>query len=321
MLNTLNPVIVTEPATDIRIKETNRCSWDCKWCHHEGSNINRDLQLNSSLLVFLSSMKRELGISSLHLTGGEPTLHPDLPDHIRAYAQMGFEVSLTSNGSNPALWQTLRDAGLGRANFSLHTLNAKSFAQFHTNTRTEIWARNALRRTCDSILIAQSLGIVVNVNTTIVNSSSEWKPIYDFCKRENIPWRAQNELSSPTAIHAIGEIVQAVNGSLVKRIKKGPTSRISHEYVDGDGYVFRVKLIEPTYLDNLCSNCKVKDLCTESFYTIRLEPAGEDSCEVRLCLHRSDAGSVLSPTEFTKSPVFAEIKKKYREQYCLSHLN
>jgi len=322
MLDTLSVLTVTEPANDIRIKVTNRCSWDCKWCHREGSNLDQDLQLNSPLRGFLMSMKEELGITAIHLTGGEPTLHPGLPNQIEEYSKMGFEVSLTTNGSKPTIWPSLMEAGLRRANFSLHTLNATTFAQFHQNPRTEAWAKNALRNTCDSISIAQSLGIAVKVNTTIVDSSSEWRPIYEFCKRENIPFRAQNELSSPSALIAIEQMVQSVNGTLVKVIRKGATSRISHEYVDGDGYRFRVKLIAPASLVHLCSECKVKDHCTEGFYTIRLEPTTtKDAFQIRLCLHRSDAGAVLAPNEFLGSPVFTELKTKYQEQYCISYLN
>ena len=322
MLDTLKVTTINEPARDIRIKETNRCSWDCKWCHHEGSNIDRDLQLSSYMLGFLSLMRKELGINTLHLTGGEPTLHPNLQDHIQAYTEMGFEVSVTSNGSKPMIWPLLQEAGLKGANFSLHTLDTVSFASFHQDHRTEEWARKALQNTCDSIKTAQSIGLGAKVNTTITDSSSDWKPIYEFCKQEGVPLRIQNELNSPYALAAIDEMIHSVNGKLLKIIKKGATSRISYEYEDRDGYCFRVKLIAPANLENLCSSCPIKDRCTEGFYTIRLEPAAaKDTFEIRLCLHRTDNGTVFSPDEFIGSAVFSELKKIYCGQFNISHLN
>jgi GTP 3',8-cyclase len=313
---------IIEPACDIRIKETNRCSWDCKWCHHEGSNIDQDLQLSSHMLGFLSLMREELGITTIHLTGGEPTLHPNLHDHIAAYTQLGFNVGMTSNGSKPTIWPLMQKSGLKGANFSLHTLDTRAFAGFHRNIRSQTWAKKALQNTCDSIKIARAIGLEVKVNTTITNSSSDWKPIYEFCKQENIPLRIQNELNSPDALPAIEEMIHSVNGKHLKTVKKGATSRISHEYSDSDGYRFRVKLIAPANLVNLCTSCLVKNHCTEGFYTIRLEPAPtKENFEIRLCLHRNDKGSVLPPDEFIGSAVFQEIKRMYSEQYQLSHVN
>ena len=319
MLDTLSVVTVTEPANDIRIKVTNRCSWDCKWCHREGSNIDRDLQLDSSLQQFLMVMKEELGITCVHLTGGEPTLHPELAHHISVYTQMGFEVSVTSNGSKPALWSVLHEAGLKSVNFSLHTLDPNVFVQFHVTPRSEAWATNALRNTVDSIVYAKTLGLGVKVNTTIVDSSSDWRPIYEYCKQEEIPFRLQNELSSPFALPTIEEMIRCVNGTLVKVVRKGSTSRISYEYADTDGYRFRVKLIAPANLVHLCGDCKVKQLCTEGFYTIRLEPSANGDFNVRLCLHRNDAGAVFPIDDFMNSSVFDEMKRVYAEQY--SHSN
>jgi cyclic pyranopterin phosphate synthase len=322
MLSVQDVVTVVEPVRDIRIKETNRCSWDCKWCHHEGSCINQDLQLNSTLMHFLSTMKTELGVDSLHLTGGEPTLHPNLAGHIRTYAQMGFETNMTSNGNGRASWYVLRDAGLRGVNFSLHTLDPVRFAAFHKTHRTERWATKALRNTIESIKSARQAGLFVKVNVTVSDSFSDWKPIYEFCKDNRIELRLQNELNSPDALPAIEGILRSVDGRLLRIVRKGSTSRISRDYVDADGFCFRVKLITPSGLNNLCSSCKVKDRCTEGFYTIRLEPAlTKDMFRVRLCLHRSDPGAVFSPVEFEQSPVYHEIKKLYNGQRHILNVN
>jgi hypothetical protein len=189
------------------------------------------------------------------------------------------------------------------------------FAQFHATPRSETWAATALRNTMDSIVYAKALGIEAKVNTTIVDESSEWRPIYEYCKAQNVPFRIQNELSSPAAVDAIKTMIGAVNGQLLKVIRKGPTSRISYEYADADGYRFRVKLIAPASLSHLCGNCEMRRFCTEGFYTIRLEPNEQAGFNIRLCIHRNDPGSVCSPQEFLTSRVFDEIKRAYAEQY------
>ena len=41
------------------------------------------------------------------ITGGEPTLHPDLPDLIQRIRALGYLVKLDTNGTNPQMLRTL----------------------------------------------------------------------------------------------------------------------------------------------------------------------------------------------------------------------
>ncbi|MFH1392460.1 MAG: anaerobic ribonucleoside-triphosphate reductase activating protein [bacterium] len=77
------------------------CNFRCPFC------FNKDLVNNSSELVeipekeifkFLNSRKDFL--DGVCITGGEPTLHKDLPEFIK---KMKLPVKLDTNGSNPAM--------------------------------------------------------------------------------------------------------------------------------------------------------------------------------------------------------------------------
>ena len=68
------------------------------------------------------------GVSSVRLTGGEPLLRPDVVDIVSGIANLGVEVSMTTNGLRlPGLAAPLRDAGLHRVNVSLDTLDRETF--------------------------------------------------------------------------------------------------------------------------------------------------------------------------------------------------
>jgi pyruvate formate lyase activating enzyme len=41
------------------------------------------------------------------VTGGEPTLHPDLPEFLSSVKKLGFDTKLDTNGSNPDLLQEI----------------------------------------------------------------------------------------------------------------------------------------------------------------------------------------------------------------------
>ena len=56
--------------------------------------------------------KRRNILEGVCITGGEPTLHADLPDLIRLIKDLGLPVKLDSNGSNPAMIKKLYEDGL-----------------------------------------------------------------------------------------------------------------------------------------------------------------------------------------------------------------
>lgn len=91
---------------------TGGCNMRCPFCH------NGDLVLGSadgeisveSLLAFLDSRRGRL--QGVCISGGEPTLHADLPELLAEIKARGFEVKLDTNGTNPEMLSALIDDGL-----------------------------------------------------------------------------------------------------------------------------------------------------------------------------------------------------------------
>jgi molybdenum cofactor biosynthesis enzyme MoaA len=50
----------------------------------------------------LAGLRDALGFDEIHLTGGEPTLHPMLAAIVAAAREEGYGVGVTSNGENGA---------------------------------------------------------------------------------------------------------------------------------------------------------------------------------------------------------------------------
>ncbi len=90
------------------------CNLRCPFCH------NADLVLSEradagrveeeAFFSFLASRRGLL--QGVCITGGEPTLMPDLPEFVARIRSLGFAVKLDTNGSNPAMLRTLVEAGL-----------------------------------------------------------------------------------------------------------------------------------------------------------------------------------------------------------------
>lgn len=83
---------------------TQGCNFRCPYCHNP-ELVNFDLLQEplseNEILAFLESRKGKL--DAVCITGGEPTLHPDLPEFIAKIKEMGFLVKLDTNGTNPEL--------------------------------------------------------------------------------------------------------------------------------------------------------------------------------------------------------------------------
>ena len=88
------------------------CNFRCPFCHNSGLLDGRGeaAMTSQELLAFLE--KRKGLLDGVCITGGEPTLDPELPDLLRAIKAMGFSLKLDTNGSRPGLLKELVAAGL-----------------------------------------------------------------------------------------------------------------------------------------------------------------------------------------------------------------
>ena len=84
------------------------CNFRCPYCHNSALVLPEQLEEGfpqEQLLEFLS--KRRGKLDGVCITGGEPTVHRDLPELIREIRQLGFLLKLDTNGSNPRMLRTL----------------------------------------------------------------------------------------------------------------------------------------------------------------------------------------------------------------------
>lgn len=89
------------------------CNMRCGYCH------NPELVLperyaptipSDEILQFLAT--RVGRVEGVAISGGEPTMHEDLPDFIRQIRKLGFRIKLDTNGTNPRMLATLYENAL-----------------------------------------------------------------------------------------------------------------------------------------------------------------------------------------------------------------
>ncbi len=87
---------------------TGACSFRCPFCHNASLVLLPDqcpAISEEELFDFLRSRKGKL--EGVCITGGEPTLQPDLPEFIKKTKDLGFSVKLDTNGYRPEIVRSL----------------------------------------------------------------------------------------------------------------------------------------------------------------------------------------------------------------------
>lgn len=111
----------------LRISVTDRCNFRCLYCMPaEGMKwLPKSEILSFEEIAAIVGQLAPLGLRRLRITGGEPTIRPNLDELIRMLrAVPGVEdIALSTNGVRlPRLAQLYREAGLDRVNISADSL-------------------------------------------------------------------------------------------------------------------------------------------------------------------------------------------------------
>ena len=87
---------------------TGGCNFRCPFCHNAALVLGYNslpAMAESEVLTYLN--KRKGILEGLCITGGEPTLNPDLPEFIKKVKDIGYSVKVDTNGTNPDMVKML----------------------------------------------------------------------------------------------------------------------------------------------------------------------------------------------------------------------
>jgi GTP 3',8-cyclase len=158
-------------ATDLRLSVTDRCNLRCTYCMPaEGITwLPRSEILDYEELARLVGIFRSMGVRTVRLTGGEPTMRRDLPELVRQLRAIapGVDLSLTTNGLMlDELAEPLARAGLDRVNVSIDSLLRHRFA--------EMTRRDALDRVFAGLRAAEAAGLTpIKLNCVVLRDTND----------------------------------------------------------------------------------------------------------------------------------------------------
>jgi len=202
---------------------------------------------------------RDLGVTAVRLTGGEPLVRADLPLLVQKLSALGFDdLSLTTNGIGlPHLAPALVAAGLRRVNVSCDSLQPERFAA--------ITRRNALAQALEGMDAAEAAGLPsVKVNAVLMRrvNDDEVLDLAAFARDtgrpvrfiEYMPLDADHAWERPDVVPA-AEIVEQINAQWplepVGTRDDDPAPADRYRFVDGKGEIGVIASVT----DNFCGTC------------------------------------------------------------------
>ena len=92
---------------------TSGCNFVCGFCHNPElvTCINKEKAIEEEK-IFRFLQKRKKVLEAVVITGGEPTMHKDLPRFIKQIREIGYLIKIDTNGSNPYMLEKLIKSNL-----------------------------------------------------------------------------------------------------------------------------------------------------------------------------------------------------------------
>ncbi|MFW6448686.1 MAG: GTP 3',8-cyclase MoaA [Halobacteriota archaeon] len=279
--------------TGIRISLTDRCNFDCIYCHNEGLGDTRgpldpqDGEMTTDEVVRVMEVATEFDVEAVKLTGGEPMLRQDL-EEIIARAPDGLEVSMTTNGTFlPGRAAGLVEAGLERVNVSQDAMDPEAFA--------EVTKTGAFERVLEGVEAALNAGLTpVKLNMVVFDRTAHHIP--DMVERvgetDGLRLQLIEYMPELTGNEEWAIDIDRVHDWLADRADR-VERREMHDrkryWIDGG----MVEIVDPVENPTFCANC----------HRVRVTPQGE----LKGCLNRID--DYVSMGSMTKP----EIREAFRE--------
>lgn len=138
------------------------CNWRCPYCHGVSLVATRhSCPLLKEEQIFAYLQRRKEKITAVVITGGEPTLQPDLAGFLSRLRQLDLRLKLDTNGSQPEVLRAILSHGL----LDAIAMDVKAPLANYSQT---VGTRTDLEAIRNSLWLVKNSGIEHEFRTTVV---------------------------------------------------------------------------------------------------------------------------------------------------------
>ena len=170
------------------------CNMRCGYCHNPELVLPERLASSIPIDDIMQFLQSRVGrLDGVVVSGGEPTIHDDLPELIRRIKALGYDVKLDSNGTRPEMIRQLIDDKL----INFVAMDIKGPLEKYQTIAARPIDLDAVQET---IALLISSGIGHEFRTTIVREQLE-----------------------PSDFHKVGEMVRGAKRFALQHFRPGST--------------------------------------------------------------------------------------------------
>lgn len=145
---------------------TQGCNFRCGYCHNPQLVLPELFQnfpeYNSEyILKYLQERKKWL--EGVVVTGGEPTIHKDLPEFLKEIKNMGYLIKLDTNGSNSDMLEHITNNKL--ADYVAMDLKTLPELDYY-NKITGIYSAEIIKNVLSSVMLLRNSDVIKEFRTT-----------------------------------------------------------------------------------------------------------------------------------------------------------
>ena len=156
-----------------------RCDFRCPYCQNAALVLhpeNIETIPYEKIRAYLKEYR--WGLGGVVITGGEPTLHRDLPDLCTRLKELGFPVKLDTNGTRPEMLEKLMDENL----IDYVAMDIKAPLTVEKYSRASgVDASTFLGDVRKSIALLMSSGVPYEFRTTVVPTLHTPQDVREIC--------------------------------------------------------------------------------------------------------------------------------------------
>ncbi len=200
------------------------CNFRCHYCHNSEFVLPEKLEkIRNTFIpesVFFQFLKKRVGkLEGVVISGGEPTIHQNLPIFLRKIKKMGFLIKLDTNGSHPEMLKTLVDEKL----LDYIAMDIKA-----SPTRYEEFSGISFENTEEPFLVQKSRDILFHssvpyeIRTTLVQEFHDEQEFIRLCTfvKGSQKWVLQNFRSTGGCLNPDWEKFSGFSQEKLETMKK-----------------------------------------------------------------------------------------------------
>ena len=156
------------------------CNFRCPFCHNTNLVLHPEKLDTIPYKYVEDQLKNQSGwTDGVCITGGEPTLHSDLPEICSRLRKMGFLVKVDTNGTNPTMLKELLDGGL--VDYIAMDIKAPLTGKNYSKA-TGVKTEELLEKVKESIKLLLGSNMDYEFRTTVVPTLHDEDDIKQICQ-------------------------------------------------------------------------------------------------------------------------------------------